>query len=103
MRKEHYAILLALLSGAAAYTWYRVGGIKIDFTISPEDVMPDSEMHVKMFDCPECSLPAEIAGMAMDIQDNGLALPCYVISCFGEHPLVAVTTEWLTENALEYR
>lgn len=104
MRAYHYALIATLISGAS-YTWSRIGNVKFEVVLSHGDVHGEKEEEygLKIFDCPECGLPAEIAGMAMDIQEGGIATPCYIVNCFGEHNMIAVTTEWLTENALEQR
>lgn len=109
MKAYHYALIASFVSGASI-AWHRIGGFKFEVSLTPNDLSnpqtvedEDAELALKMFDCPECALPAEIAGMAMDIQEDGTAFPCYIVNCFGEHNMIAVTPEWLEENALEKR
>jgi len=105
MRPYHYAIIATLVSGVG-YAWQRVGNFEFEISLNYSDLeekKEEDEYSLKIFDCPECGLPGEIAGMAMDIQEGGIATPCYIVNCFGEHNMVAVTTQWLEENALEQR
>lgn len=109
MKAYHYALIASFLSGASI-ALRNAGGFTFEVSLSTGDVNTseqieddETELSLKVFDCPECSLPAEIAGMAMDIQEDGSAFPCYIVSCFGDHNMIAVTPEWLEENALEQR
>lgn len=103
MRAYHYALIATLVSGVY-YAWSKIGSFGFEIVLSHGDIHGDKEEYgLKIFDCPECGFPAEIAGMAMDIQEDGVAIPCYIVNCFGEHNMIAVTTEWLAENVLEQR
>lgn len=109
MKAYHYALIASLIS-SASIAWHRMGDFTLELSLTKDDVNnpsrtqdEEAELTLKMFDCPECGLPAEIAGMAMDIQEDGTAFPCYIVNCFGEHSMIAVTPEWLEENALEKR
>lgn len=103
MRGSLRALIIASSIGVGIVYLKKLSNITFEFSISSSDIYPhdDDEMLIDMFDCPECGLPAEIAGLALEMQPDGSGLPCYLVNCFGDHELIAVTPKWLEENALE--
>ncbi|MCA1807416.1 MAG: hypothetical protein LC687_06185 [Actinobacteria bacterium] len=104
MKDFQMPILILAATGVAVYHALKtLGGVSVGFSITRADLMSkdEEEMMLTVFDCPECGLPAEVAGMALDIKEDNTATPCYIVNCFGDHNMIAVTTQWLQENALK--
>jgi len=97
MNKRSFAFSLGFALGTFIY------GI-IDKFFSFEiiiDSIPaeEEDLELGLFDCPACGLPAEITTIVTELSEEGFFVTNYIIACCGEHDRVAVTENWLAENA----
>lgn len=51
----------------------------------------------KIFDCPECNSPAEVAAVTVFVSDM-LHDTFYIISCIGQHSVFSVEAAWFHDN-----